>query len=70
MESLHVFAEATVMQKAIALACAEMIGDVNLVNTDIESYRRISTGDIRRVAGSIFREENCSTLYYCHSSGD
>ncbi|MDR1343533.1 MAG: insulinase family protein [Prevotellaceae bacterium] len=68
MESLHVFAEATAMQKAIALACAEMIGDANLVNTDIESYRRIATADIRRVAGSIFRKENTSTLYYYSSS--
>ncbi|MDR0710944.1 MAG: insulinase family protein [Prevotellaceae bacterium] len=64
MESLHVFAESSVMQKAIALACAEMMGDANLINTDIESYRRVAIGDIRRVAGSIFRSENCSTLYY------
>ncbi|MDR2937801.1 MAG: insulinase family protein [Prevotellaceae bacterium] len=64
MESLHVFAETTVMQKSIALACAEMMGDINLVNTDIESYRRVTTNDIRRVANSIFRKENCSTLYY------
>jgi predicted Zn-dependent peptidase len=67
MESLHVFAEATVMQKTVALACAEMVGDANLINTDIESYRRISAGDIRRVAGNILRGENCSTLYYFHS---
>jgi len=64
MESMHVFAETTVMQKAIALACAEMIGDINLVNTDIENYRRVTVNDIRRVAGGIFRKENCSTVYY------
>jgi predicted Zn-dependent peptidase len=62
MESLHVFAETTAMQKAIALACAEMMGDANLVNTDIESYRRITTNDIRRVAADIFKRENSSTL--------
>ena len=64
MESLHVFAETTAMQKAIALACAEMMGNANLINTDIESYRRVTTGDIRRVAGSILSRENCSTLFY------
>ncbi|MDR3366603.1 MAG: insulinase family protein [Prevotellaceae bacterium] len=64
MESLHVFAESTVMQKAIALACAEMMGNADLINTDIESYRRVTTDDIRRVANSIFRSENCSTLFY------
>ncbi len=64
MESMHVFAETTVMQKVVAIACAEMIGDINLVNTDIESYRRVTADDIRRVAGAIFRKENCSTLYY------
>lgn len=67
MESLHVFAETTVMQKAIALACGEMMGDANLVNTDIESYRRVTTADIRRVAGSILRSESCSTLFYCNN---
>jgi predicted Zn-dependent peptidase len=70
MESLHVFAETTAMQKTIALACAEMTGDANLVNTDIESYRRITTADICRVANSIFRSENCSTLYYCVSPAE
>jgi predicted Zn-dependent peptidase len=64
MESLHVFAETTVMQKAVALACAEMMGNADLINTDIESYRRVTTSDIRRVAAGVFGSENCSTLFY------
>ncbi len=64
MESMHVFAETTVMQKAVALACAEMIGNIDLVNTDIENYRRVTAEDIRRVSGNVFRKENCSTMYY------
>lgn len=64
VESMQVFAEATVMQKAVALAVAEMLGDLHLVNTEIERYRRITRDDIGRVARQIFRRDNCSTLEY------
>ncbi|MDR0419152.1 MAG: insulinase family protein [Prevotellaceae bacterium] len=64
MESLHVFAETAVMQKALALATAEMLGDINLVNTDIENYRKVNVTEIKQVASDIFTSNNCSTLYY------
>ncbi|MDR1227301.1 MAG: insulinase family protein [Prevotellaceae bacterium] len=64
VESMHVFSETAVMQKAVALACAQMLGNINLVNSDIESYRKVTAEEMQQVSESIFKKENCSTLYY------
>ncbi|MGL5913335.1 MAG: M16 family metallopeptidase, partial [Bacteroidales bacterium] len=64
VESMHVFTETTAMQKALTLVCAEMLGNVELANTDIDNYRKITSKDIQRVAKKMFASNNCSTLYY------
>ena len=35
-----------------------------LINTEIERYRQVTASDITARAAHIFRETNCSTLYY------
>ncbi|MGL4364032.1 MAG: M16 family metallopeptidase [Bacteroidales bacterium] len=64
IESQHTFSETTAMQKSLTLACAEMLGNIELANIDIENYRKITSKDIQRVATSLFSRTNCSTLYY------
>lgn len=63
-ESLMVFAEMSILEKAINLAYYELLGDADGVNHEQEKYERVSTADIQRVASAIFRPENSSTLRY------
>ena len=46
------------------LSFAELAGNVNKVNTDLDKYRNVNSDDIQRNAQNMFRKENCSTLYY------
>ena len=42
----------------------EMLGDASRINTENDLYLQATAADVDRVAHQIFREENCSTLYY------
>ena len=64
MEASHVFGEIEVMNKAANLAVSELLGDANMVNLEVEKYLAVTTKEIQEQAQIIFREENCSTLYY------
>ena len=64
VESTMVFSEIDLAGRALNLAIAEYMGDVNLINTEIEKYRAVSPENIRQQAQEIFRDTNCSTLYY------
>lgn len=63
-ESTHVFGEMGVLNKAMNLAFAELMGDAALVNTEIDKIRAVTAESVHAEARSIFRDENCSTLYY------
>jgi hypothetical protein len=54
----------TALNKAMKLAYAWALGDLNLVNTEIDSYTNVVESDVINVAKNIFQETNCSTLYY------
>jgi len=58
------FSEVDLASRALNLAMAEWMGDINLVNTEIDLFRKVTAEEIRNVAQQIFREENCSVLYY------
>jgi zinc protease len=40
------------------------MGDVNLINTEIDLFRSVTAEDIRKQSQEIFEDSNCSTLYY------
>ncbi len=63
-ESTHVFGEVSVLNKAMNLAFGELLGDIEMVNTEITKLQAVSAADILREAQQILREDNCSTLYY------
>ena len=58
------FNNMTALNKAMKLAYAWALGDLNLVNTEIDSYTNVVESDVINVAKNIFQETNCSTLYY------
>ncbi|MDD2277554.1 MAG: pitrilysin family protein [Bacteroidales bacterium] len=63
-ESNFTFGLTSANEKALNLCQYELLGDANLLNTVVDSYRMITNTDIQRVAKKIFATTNCSTLYY------
>lgn len=63
-EANTLFGELNVMNKAMNLGYYEMIGDLSLINSEVEIYRSLTSGDISDFASRIFRKENSSTLIY------
>ncbi len=64
MESTMVFAEMSLLDKAMNLAYFELLGDASELNQEVDKYLRVSAEEIRQVARNIFCPENSSTLYY------
>jgi predicted Zn-dependent peptidase len=64
MESTMVFAEMSLLDKAMNLAYFELLGDASELNQEVDKYLRVSAEEIRRVALNMFCPENSSTLYY------
>ena len=63
-ESTMAFEDMTLMNRATSLAIYESLGDANLINTELDKYRKVSSADILRECNIIFEENNCSTMYY------
>ena len=64
IESTLEFSEMNIMNKALNLAVSELFGDADLANHEAEKYLSVTPAQIKEQASRIFREENCSTLYY------
>jgi SHS2 domain-containing protein len=54
----------SVLNKAMALAFAELMGDIDLVNKELAKYSSITAEQIKNIANKFLIENNCSTLYY------
>jgi len=52
------------LNKAMKLAYAWVLGDIELVNKEAEIYLSVNHNDIKQLAKEIFDQNNCSTLYY------
>jgi predicted Zn-dependent peptidase len=63
-ESVIAFEDMTIMNRANSLAFYELLGDANLMNTELERYYRVTVQDIQEQSNVIFREGNCNTLWY------
>ncbi|MFT5168643.1 MAG: zinc protease [Saprospiraceae bacterium] len=64
IESSLVFSEASILNKAINLAFFELIGNANIINEEVEYYRKLTTDDVYKMANKILVKENCSELFY------
>ncbi|MFN0292178.1 M16 family metallopeptidase [Pedobacter helvus] len=63
-ESIMVFSEMSLLDKAMNLAFYELLGDADLLNVEINKYLSITADQIRSVAQETFKKEKSSTLYY------
>ncbi|MEJ5963097.1 M16 family metallopeptidase [Pedobacter immunditicola] len=63
-ESIMVFSELNLLDKAMNLAYYELLGDAALLNTEIDRYLAVTAEQIQQAAQQIFVKEQCSILYY------
>ncbi len=63
-ESTMAFEDMSVMNRASSLAMYELLGDANLMNSELEKYRTVTAADIVKETNIIFDDNNCSTMYY------
>ena len=64
VESTMLFAELSILDKAMNLAFFEMLSKAEDYNQDVAKYSAVTIEDIHRVANSLFVKENSSTLFY------
>ncbi|WP_164112563.1 MULTISPECIES: M16 family metallopeptidase [Sphingobacterium] len=69
IESTMLFAELSILDKAMNLAYYEVLGDANDYNMEGTKYSRIKSEDLLRVSSEILRKENSSTLWYQTKGG-
>jgi zinc protease len=69
-ESSTVFSNTSILNKAVSLAQYELLGNPDLINSEVEEYRRVTREMVAEAAEIYFRSSNCSTLYYKSSRKD
>ena len=63
-ESVIAFEDMSIMSRASSLANYELLGDANLMNTELERYQSVTAEDIMEYSRIIFKANNSNTLYY------
>jgi predicted Zn-dependent peptidase len=63
-ESAIVFEDMSVMNRASSLAIYELLGDANMMNTELGKYQAVSINEILDTSRQIFDPRNSNTLYY------
>ena len=63
-ESAIQFEDMALMNRATSLAIYELLGDANLMNTELARYQDVTSAQLLETARRIFDKANCSTLYY------
>jgi zinc protease len=63
-ESVIAFEDMSVMNRANSLAFYELLGDADLMNTELDRYHSVTAQEIQEQSNVIFREGNCNTLWY------
>ncbi len=63
-ESMIAFEDISLMNRANSLAHYELLGDANLMNTELEKYHAVTREEILQECQNIFTDNNSSTLYY------
>jgi len=64
MEASIEFSNVNILNRALKLAASDLLGDIELTNTETDKYREVQAVDIQNVANEILTENNSSVLYY------
>jgi zinc protease len=63
-ESIIAFEDMALGSRANSLAMYELLGDANLINTELSKYHEVTAQQIMEECNIIFEESNSNTLYY------
>ena len=63
-ESAMAFEDMSVMNRAQSIAMYELLGDANLINSELSKYQEVTAEQILEECRIIFDNNNCSTMYY------
>ncbi|HEX4850160.1 MAG TPA: pitrilysin family protein [Puia sp.] len=63
-ESAILFEDMSVMNRATNLAMYELLGDANMMNTELDKYQSVSAENILSTSQKVFDDNNSNTLYY------
>ena len=63
-ESVIAFEDIGVMSRANSLAMYELLGDAQLMNTELQKYHAVTVEDLQQDCKEIFRNDNSNTLFY------
>jgi len=63
-ESSNVFANTNILNKAMNLAFYELIDNPDLINNEVDIYKKIDSMMVTEAARKYLDPPNCSTLYY------
>ncbi|RYG13750.1 MAG: insulinase family protein [Chitinophagaceae bacterium] len=64
VESVLVFSEMSLLDKAMNLAYYELLGDADILNKEASKYLKVAAEDINRISRETFDKNSSSTLYY------
>jgi len=64
VESVLVFSEMSLLDKAMNLAYYELLGDADILNQEASKYLKVDAEDISRISKETFDKNSSSTLYY------
>jgi len=64
VESVLVFSEMSLLDKAMNLAYYELLGNADLLNQETEEFLKVTAEDIKRISNNTFAQQSSSTLYY------
>src|SRR5690554_3730612 len=62
VKTTKAFSEQGVLNKSMALAMNELLGDANLINTETEEYEKVNVEGIQTHAQNILQKTNCTQL--------
>ncbi|HPT20835.1 MAG TPA: pitrilysin family protein [Bacteroidales bacterium] len=63
-ESSTVFSNTSILNKAVSLAFCELLENPDLINMEVDIYRRVNLEMVNEAIAKYFVPSNCSTLYY------
>jgi zinc protease len=63
-ESSTVFSNTNILNKAVNLSFYELLGNPELINHEVDAYRKVSQKMVIEATTRYFVPSNCSTLYY------
>ena len=63
-ESAIVFEDMSVMNRANSLAIYELLGDADMMNTELGKYQAVTAEEILTTSRQLFDPNNSNTLYY------